>query len=137
MQAALYAGRAPGLPGVDQINFTLPTGIAPRCFVSLQVQNENVWSPHVTLAVSTSGTFCANDLALTAPTLALLDAGGTLRGVRLYFTSSTASPSGAITQTAQTWMGNYDASDLSVLVNPASARPVLPCSRSDQVGTAV
>ena len=128
----LYAGRAPGLPGVDQINFILPPGMAPRCFVPLQVQTGNAWSTLVTLAVSTSGTICDSDLALTTPMLALLDAGSRLRGVLLYFNSSTASPSGVVTQTAQTWMGDYDASDLSLLVNPAPARALPLCTRSDQ-----
>ena len=43
-----------------------------------------------------------------------------------------ASPSGVVTQTAQTWMGNYDASDLCLLVNPAPARALPLCTRSDQ-----
>ena len=131
----LYAGRAPGIPGVDQVNFFLPPGIAPGCFVPLQVQTGEAWSNIVTLAVSASGTTCGNDLALDPAMLARLDAGGKLRGARFFFTSSTASPGGTVTQTAQTYSGSYDASDLSVLVNPVSAHPLPQCSRSDQAST--
>ena len=34
----LYAGRSNGWPGLDQINFTIPSDVTPSCFVSLQVK---------------------------------------------------------------------------------------------------
>jgi hypothetical protein len=127
-----YAGRAPGLPGVDQINFTLPPGVALRCFVPLQIQTGNARSGLVTVSVSTPGTVCGNDLALPQTMLASLDAGVKLRGVRLSFTSTTESPSGVVAQIASSVAGVWDESDLSIFAGPGTALPLPLCTRSDQ-----
>ncbi len=126
-----YAGRAPGLPGADQINFTLPAAVAPRCFVPLQIQTGSEFSNPMTLSVS-SDAVCGNDLALTPSLLARLDAGSKLQGARLYFTSTTYSPAGSVIQTAKTFGGAWDESDLSLFIMPGTPLPPPICFRSDQ-----
>jgi len=49
----LYAGRSFGLPGLDQIVFTLPAGVALNCTVDIQVRAGGVLSNPVTIATST------------------------------------------------------------------------------------
>ena len=132
-----YAGRAPGLPGVDQINFPLPAGVAPRCFVPVAIQTGSARSSVVRLAVSADGSACGNDLTLPRTMLRSLDGGSPLRAVVLSFASTTASPSGSATQTALTLSGTWDESDLSLLSGPGTALPLPQCTRSDQVGSVI
>lgn len=44
MVTPAYAGRAPGLTGVDQINFTLPTNVPTGCTVQIQISVNGVMS---------------------------------------------------------------------------------------------
>jgi hypothetical protein len=48
----LYAGRAPGLAGADQINFTLPADIPTGCTVSFQVSVNGVLSNPTFIAIA-------------------------------------------------------------------------------------
>ena len=48
----LYAGRAPGLAGADQINFQLPSNVPTGCSVSFQVSVNNVLSPPTFIAIA-------------------------------------------------------------------------------------
>jgi len=75
---ASYAGRAPGFPGVDQINVRLPDGEAlpDSCYVTLQVwTGDRPSQPVVFSAAATPGP-CQNPFGLSPETLADLDAGG-------------------------------------------------------------
>jgi uncharacterized protein (TIGR03437 family) len=49
-----YAGRAPGLAGADQINFTLPANVPTGCTVSFQVSVNNVLSNSTFIAIAPS-----------------------------------------------------------------------------------
>ena len=49
-----YGGRAPGLTGVDQFNFTLPSNIQTGCAVPLQVSVDGVVSEQTFIAIATS-----------------------------------------------------------------------------------
>ena len=51
----LYAGRAPGLAGADQINFQLPASIPTGCTVSFQVSVNNVLSNPSFIAIAPDG----------------------------------------------------------------------------------
>lgn len=55
-----YAGRAPGLAGTDQINFTLPSNIATGCTVPFQISVNGVTSQSTFIAIapSASATAC-------------------------------------------------------------------------------
>jgi uncharacterized protein (TIGR03437 family) len=48
----LYAGRAPGLAGADQINFTLPANVPTGCTVSFQVSMNGVLSNTTFIAIA-------------------------------------------------------------------------------------
>jgi uncharacterized protein (TIGR03437 family) len=61
--APLYAGRAPGLAGADQINFQLPTNVPTGCTVSFQVSVNGVLSNPAFIAIAPD----ANTNVCTAP----------------------------------------------------------------------
>ncbi len=48
----LYAGRAPGLAGADQVNFTLPPNVPTGCTVSFQVSMNGVLSNPTFIAIA-------------------------------------------------------------------------------------
>jgi uncharacterized protein (TIGR03437 family) len=54
-----WVGRAPGLVGVDQFNFIVPTAAREGCTVPLQIVNENM-SPPVTISIAKSGGPCVD-----------------------------------------------------------------------------
>jgi uncharacterized protein (TIGR03437 family) len=57
----LYAGRAPGLVGVDQVNFTLPSNVTTGCTVPITITVNNVTSQPTTfisIATGTSANAC-------------------------------------------------------------------------------
>jgi hypothetical protein len=121
--APLYAGRAPGLPGVDQINFALPAGVTPRCFVPLQIVTGGVPSGFDTIAVSAGSSTCNSEFGLSPAALFRLEAGGVAQGAILRMTSTT-NQAGGVGQTADAWTAQYDAGYLSVLALEAHQAPV-------------
>ena len=73
-----FAGRASGLPGTDQINFTVPADADTGCTVPLQVLTGDVASNNVTLAIAPSGqSTCAHPF-LSGDQLRKMSEGGTL-----------------------------------------------------------
>lgn len=74
-----YSGRAPGLPGTDQVNFVLPADVALGCDVSIQVRAGGAVSNRVTIAVAAQGAqACASNLFSEAE-LETLSRGETVR----------------------------------------------------------
>ena len=73
-----YAGRAPGLAGADQINFTLPAGVPTGCTVSFQVSVNGVVSnpTFIAIAPDPSARTCIQP-GFTAAQLENFDRGGT------------------------------------------------------------
>jgi uncharacterized protein (TIGR03437 family) len=72
----LYGGRAPGLPGADEIIMTLPAGVAVSCLDLLQISVNGQLSNSTTISIA-----AGSDSACTAPgvstdTLTKLDQGG-------------------------------------------------------------
>lgn len=131
----VYAGRAPGLPGVDQINFVLPAGVHPRCFVPLQVATGSAASGVSTLAVSAGSAACASEFGLPPGTLASLDAGGVVRVAVLNFNSTTGAANGKVSQSAKAWEAEYDAPYLSALASagqPIRAKGLAICGATDR-----
>ncbi len=51
---AFWEGRAPGLVGVDQFNFLVPTTVRQGCAVPLQIVNGNISAP-VTISIGSGG----------------------------------------------------------------------------------
>ena len=54
-----WAGRAPGLVGVDQFNFVVPSTVRTGCSVPLQIFNDNISAP-VTISIASGGGPCAD-----------------------------------------------------------------------------
>ena len=107
-----YAGRAPGQPGWDQINFFLPASLPERCHVPLVVQTGQTRSTLVTLAAASQGGACKSEFGLSREVLGRLDNGGRIRIAVLSFQSETAAET---RQSAEAWLSDYDASYLSGL----------------------
>ena len=55
-----YSGRAPGLAGVDQINFTVPQNAPLGCYVAVQVMAAGIASNTVTMAVGANRQACSD-----------------------------------------------------------------------------
>lgn len=128
-----YAGRASTLPGVDQINFVLPSSVKPRCFVPLQVTTANTAGAVNTIAVSLASSACPSEFNLPASTLATLDAGGVVKAAVLRMTSTTSQSTGAVQQAAGAWVAEYNLNYLSVFALGTNATLVSGtaiCSRS-------
>ena len=78
--APFYAGRAPGIPGVDQINFTLPEGVPDGCSLYLQVQiGDALQRSSATIAKSSDAPVCQHDYGLSADQLSALQSGATMK----------------------------------------------------------
>jgi uncharacterized protein (TIGR03437 family) len=74
----LYAGASSGYAGLWQINFTLPSDIAPDCFASVQVSAGGELSNTVTVPIAPAGSDTCSDPRLTKDILSQLDKGGTV-----------------------------------------------------------
>lgn len=74
----LYAGRSSGSPGLDQINFVVPSNATPDCFVSLYVTAGGRTSNMGSIAVVGSGQEACTHPTLTKEQLEKLDGGGTI-----------------------------------------------------------
>jgi uncharacterized protein (TIGR03437 family) len=105
----LYAGRSSGSPGLDQINFVVPAGVQPGCFVNLQVQAGGKTSNFGAIAVADAGQSSCSAPLLTQAQLARLDQGGSVVLGTLSLSKAT-STQGSIpysTEGASGWFGRY------------------------------
>lgn len=75
---SVYAGRSPGLPGTDQINFTLPGDITPGCSVPVQVRVGDTLSKSVTLSIAAAGRNACQHPTLSEDVLTRLSQGGSV-----------------------------------------------------------
>jgi uncharacterized protein (TIGR03437 family) len=79
-----YAGRAPGIPGVDQINFTLPNDLSvpDGCTIPLTARtggSTGRTSTVTTFAKATAGSVCVHPMRLSPDMLRRLDAGESIK----------------------------------------------------------
>jgi uncharacterized protein (TIGR03437 family) len=74
----VYAGRAGGLPGTDQFNFTLAGNVPTGCFVPVQIVVEGGASNVVTLAIAPRGRSACSHPFLAEAELRRLSEGGTV-----------------------------------------------------------
>jgi uncharacterized protein (TIGR03437 family) len=70
-----YAGRSPGNPGLDQINFIVPPTAAPTCFAGLQVRTGSKISNISSLAIRAGSDLACTNPYLTQSQLRILDNG--------------------------------------------------------------
>lgn len=91
-----YAGRAPTLPGADQIDFTMPDNIPTGCTVSFQVSVGGVLSNPAFIAIAPSkGSAACTIPGLTTDQLSRLDQGGSFVAGNFnltQFSTSTSNP---------------------------------------------
>ncbi len=82
---AAYAGRAPGFPGVDQINVMLPDDerLVEGCYVPLGIFAGGASAGRVSASISRTPGLCEHPFGLAADKLRELDAGGTATIVAL------------------------------------------------------
>lgn len=73
-----YAGRSNGSPGLDQINFVVPSNVQASCFVPVQVRAGGRLSNQGSLAIAGAGQSACSSSTLTPAQLSRLDSGGTL-----------------------------------------------------------
>jgi len=73
-----YAGRSPAFPGLDQINFKIPTDVTTSCYVPASVTASGQVSQDFVLSIAGTGSVCTHPLGLTQASLATLDSGGTV-----------------------------------------------------------
>ena len=134
-----YAGRS-NEPGLDQINFTVPTTVTPSCFASLQVSAGGRLSNLGSIAVAADGTACTSP-ALTQAQLHTLDMGGTLTAGGLQIGKSSMIYTSSVsenTDAAAAWFGKYSVdavanSNLAV-VQPGACFLVHRAGTADQLG---
>ena len=74
-----YAGRAPGIPGVDQINFTLPENVPDGCslYVQVLIPGSNQ-AGSATIAKSSDAPVCQHVFGLSTDQLSKLQSGGSV-----------------------------------------------------------
>jgi uncharacterized protein (TIGR03437 family) len=72
---AEFAGAAPGLPGVDQINFAVPLEAPYSCYVSVQMVVNGKRSSEATLAIGDRNQPCEHPLGLSPDQVRQLDRG--------------------------------------------------------------
>lgn len=90
-----YAGPAPGLDGVDQINVRLPDDLESRgCYVNLGVFARGVSSGQAFIAVSPSGGPCEHPWGLSPERLAEIEAGARASYIRLDLSNGASSVEG-------------------------------------------
>jgi uncharacterized protein (TIGR03437 family) len=75
-----YSGRSPQLPGMDEIDFTIPAGVTPGCYVPVGVKlgKPAVVSNFATIAVAAEGGTCSDPHGLSSAELTPLASEQTL-----------------------------------------------------------
>jgi uncharacterized protein (TIGR03437 family) len=74
----LYAGRAPGYAGLDQINLQLPADVSTGCTVTMQVSVNGQLSNAATISIAPMGGDVCSPAPVSNDILSRLDQGGTL-----------------------------------------------------------
>ncbi len=74
----LFTGHSAQYPGVDQINFQLPSDAINGCYVPVKLRFNGTESDPITIAKAATGGACDHPLGLTPDELKTLDAGGSI-----------------------------------------------------------
>ena len=108
----VYAGPAPGQPGLAQINFVLPPGLPERCLLPFLVKTGQLDGGVLTLTHAATAAVCESEFGLAQAAMEWLDRGGFVRAGVLNIVSDTGQE---VRQTIEAWLADYDAARLSVL----------------------
>jgi uncharacterized protein (TIGR03437 family) len=137
-----YAGPAPGLAGVDQINARVPDAaeLPQSCNVALQVRAGGRLSNLTTIAIENSGEVCRSPIPLSRNDLARLDAGGTVVVGRVDLSTAvmTAPPTSSgysRDDSASAAFMSYDSDGLGLLTPPVFAESAIAgCTEAGPAG---
>ncbi len=106
-----YAGRSPGSPGLDQINFTLPGNTPEGCAVPVQVRAGGRLSNLGTLTISPFGADVCRHPYLTDDHIRALDGGGTVTvgafALTKYLSQMTVPGMGSVESTIESVGGGF------------------------------
>ena len=80
-----YSGRAPGIAGQDQINFTVPANAPTGCSVPVQVNAGGTWSNTVGMAISSDGSHCQDAFNPLSGLTSIGGNSGTIGLIRINF----------------------------------------------------
>jgi len=117
-----YAGRTPGLSGLDQINFIVPQGVS-GCGVPLVVRIAGVASNFTTIPVAASGTTCSDPGGLSISDLSAAQAGSlSIGAISLNRSTLTMSADGqSLTSKTDVATGSFSKFDFNSLIRSNSA----------------
>ena len=131
----LYAGASSGYPGLWQINFTLPSDIAPDCFASLQISAGGELSNTVSIPIAANGQdFCA-DPQLSKDALSALDSGGTIAFGGFAIAKSTSITS-TTTVSQETFSGIFPLFTAAEYAALFGGIKIGPCTVNDRTASA-
>ena len=127
--APLYAGRSPDYPGVDQINFQLPDGVATGCLATIQVSVDGKLSNAANISIGPAGSDVCSPAPVSRGLLSRLDQGGSLTMGNFWLTQLTPAPAqplaggiGNVNESAFGGFVKYSGSQLAsaaAFLNPA------------------
>jgi uncharacterized protein (TIGR03437 family) len=128
-----YAGTSFGLPGLWQINFTIPASFPPDCFNRLQVSADGVLSNHATLAVAPPGEGHCTSAAYDEAALAKLDNGGELTGASLVaaktdYITTLVNPTEVLSDTTRAITGLFNRYRADAIIELASGLRIGACT---------
>ena len=112
-----YAGRSPNFPGLDQINFIVPAGLVPGCYVPAAVRANGRLSNVVSLPVGQTTGLCPHEAGLSESAAARLDAGGTITLAQV-LGERQASEAGVVGEGLGLGIAQVDANSLETSLSP-------------------
>jgi uncharacterized protein (TIGR03437 family) len=135
-----YAGRSSGSPGLDQINFTLPSNVTLGCTVSLRVRAGTRLSNLGSLSIASSGQSQCSHPTLNAAQLTRLDQGGKLTAGYLSLSRQTLKLSipglGSFDSVSESAYGSFSRYGISQIADADfSVSQVGSCTVLSRIGT--
>jgi hypothetical protein len=135
-----YAGRSNGSPGLDQINFAVPSNVTPSCFVSIAVRAGGRTSNVGTIAVAAAGQPACSSPTLTNTQLTQLDQGRPLTLAALILAKQTINLNvpglGSFDSTTETAGGSFSRYTIdAVATSPFGVSQIGACTVFRRTGT--
>jgi uncharacterized protein (TIGR03437 family) len=129
-QTVLYAGAAPGQPGMNQINFRIAAGTPDGCYVPLTV-TYGTQSVTSFLSKTSDGLPCHHPFQLSVAAMKLLDSGQSIPTGQIALTTGIQAPSMARAsrqESAQVLGLDWNASNIANYFIAPSAALAQPCA---------
>lgn len=129
-QPLLYAGAAPGQPGLNQINFQIASGTPDGCYVPLTV-TYGTQSVTSFLSKTSDGLPCHHPFGLSVQAMKELDNGGSIQAGEISLATNIQAPSAdraSRQESAQVLNPFTNASNLANYFISVAKSPAQPCS---------